>query len=209
MWLTKRRQRTSKNSMVKLRYRGSRVNFLEDQVSRSNSSSSSTTNHLDTNSRSSEGRRQSEASGVERIRYRGHFLKSSSSSIQEEEEEIVNKICNPNPTRIILSKKGEKYGILWIIMSIVPIFILYKLSTNSLIANLGKGGGSRSSRDPTTKMLQKMLFKLSMKKQQEDMLLLKEYRFMKAIEDDICHDYPPTLDIMSTVPVVVHQQKHN
>lgn len=193
---------TSKNSMVKLRYRGSRVNFLEDQVSRSNSSSS-TTNHLDTNSRSSEGRRQSEASGVERIRYRGHFLKSSSSSIQEEEEEI-----NPNPTRIILSKKGEKDGILWIIMSIVPIFILYKLSTNSLIANLGKGGGSRSSRDPTTKMLQKMLFKLSMKKQQEDMLL-KEYRFMKAIEDDICHDYPPTLDIMSTVPVVVHQQKHN
>jgi len=184
---------------MKLRYRGSRVNFLEDQVSRSNSSSSSsssTTDQSDTNNRSSSKGRRSETSVVERIRYRGHFLK-----IQEEEEEEGNK-NNPHPTKIILSKRGEKDGILWIIVSIVPIFVLYILSTNSLIANLGKGGGGR---DPKTKMLQKMLFTLSMKKQQEDML--KEYQFMEAIEDDICHDYP-TLDVMSTFPVF-HQQEYN
>jgi hypothetical protein len=101
-----------------------------------------------------------------------------------------------------LSKKGEKDGILWIIVSIIPIIILYLLSTNSLIANLGKGGGS----DPKTKMLQKMVYNLSMKKQQEDMW--KEYRFMEAIEDDICHDYP-TLDMMLFSVPVIHQQKHN
>jgi hypothetical protein len=191
--------------MVKLRYRGSRVNFLEDQVSRSNSSSSSsstaTGDHSNTNNRSSEGQRQFETgSVVERIRYRGHILKSNS-SIKEKDEE-GNKHCNPNPTKIILSKKGEKDGILWIIVSIIPIIILYLLSTNSLIANLGKGSGS----DPKTKMLQKMVFNLSMKKQQEDMW--KEYRFMEAIEDDICHDYP-TLDMMLFSLPVIHQQKHN
>jgi hypothetical protein len=188
--------------MVKLRYRGSRVNFLEDQVSRSNSSSSSTAtgDHSNTNNRSSEGQRQFETGVDERIRYRGHILKSTSSI---KEEEGGNKTyCNPNPTKIILSKKGEKDGILWIIASIIPIIILYLLSTNSLIANLGKGGGS----DPKTKMLQKMVFNLSMKKQQEDMW--KEYRFMEAIEDDICHDYP-TLDMMLFSVPVIHQQKRN
>ena len=100
---------------------------------------------------------------------------------------------------------GEKDGILQIIVSIIPIIILYLLLTNSLIANLGNGGGSSGS-DPKTKMLQKMVFNLSMKKQQEDML--KEYRFMEAIEDDICHDYP-TLDIMLFSVPVIHQQKHN
>lgn len=193
------------SAAMKLRYRGSRVNFLEDQVSRS-SSSSSTADHSDTNNRSSEGRRQFKASGVERFRYRGHnILKSSSSSSSSSiQEEIVNKNCNPYPTKIILSKKGEKDGILWIIVLIVPICFLYILSTNSLIANLGKGG---SSRDPKTKLMQKISFNSSMKKHQEDMMM-KEYRFMEAFEDNICHDYP-TLNIMSTVPVVIHQQKHN
>jgi hypothetical protein len=55
-------------------------------------------------------------------------------------------------------------------------------------------------------MLQKMVFNLSMKKQQEDML--KEYRFMEAIEDDICHDYP-TLDRMLFSVPVIYQKKHN
>ena len=189
---------------MKLRYRGSRVIFLEDEVSSSNSSSSSsssTKDQSDTSNRSSSKGRRSETSVVERIRYRGHFLKCS--SIQEEEVVEEGNKNNPHPTKIILSKRGEKDGILWIIVSIVPIFVLYILSTNSLIANLGKGGGGR---DHKTKMLQKMLFTLSMKKQQEDML--KEYRFMEAIEDDICHDYPK-LDVMSTVPVLFHRQEYN
>eukprot|EP00578_Thalassiosira_sp_NH16_P026413 CAMPEP_0181082462 /NCGR_PEP_ID=MMETSP1071-20121207/3633_1 /TAXON_ID=35127 /ORGANISM="Thalassiosira sp., Strain NH16" /LENGTH=333 /DNA_ID=CAMNT_0023164047 /DNA_START=324 /DNA_END=1322 /DNA_ORIENTATION=- len=104
-----------------------------------------------------------------------------------------NRLQNHNPTKIKLyntENNSWKSLLRDVIVALVPLFVLFKISTHSSISNIGNV-------DPNKKLSQadvweQLLYGLYLKKQQEG--LQKEYMFLEAMNGEReCHDYP-TID---------------
>lgn len=91
-----------------------------------------------------------------------------------------------------------------IFIAVIPLFILFKISTHPLVANVGINAPQSTNQQNSREQL---FFRLFLKQQQEE--LQKEYQFLKEMDYDgsKCYDYR-TIDISAKLNEQQQQQQN-